>query len=81
VELLPDCLAFLGDRCELLGYPTQLMGNGDELFDEPRQEGDGGRFGGDGIANVSALKSGRSRELRRRALLAWASCSAMKARG
>jgi len=33
------------------------------------------------LASVSALKSGRSLGLRRRALLAWANCSAMKARG
>jgi len=81
MELLPDGLIFLGDGCELLGYPTQLMGNGDEPLDELGQEGDGGGFGGMVLASIWVLKSGRSRGLRRRALLAWACCSAMKARG
>jgi len=48
VELLPDRLICLGDGCELLGYPTQLMGNGDEPSDKLGQEGDGGGFGRDG---------------------------------
>jgi len=47
VELLPNGLIFLGDGCELLGYPSQLMGDGDKPFDELGQESDGGRFGGD----------------------------------
>jgi len=59
VELLPDCVAFLGDGCELLGYPTQLMGNGDELLDELRQEGDGGRFGGDGVGQYLGAEVGK----------------------
>jgi len=49
VELLPDGVGFLGDGCELLGYPTQLMGNGDEPLDKLGQEGDGGRFSRDGV--------------------------------
>ena len=48
MELLPDSLIFLGDGCELLGYPAELMGDSDELLDELRQEGDGGGFGGNG---------------------------------
>jgi len=50
VELLPDGVVFLGDGCKLLGYTTQLMGNGDEPFDELGQEGDGGRFSRDGVS-------------------------------
>jgi len=46
VELLPNGLIFLGDGCELLGYPSQLMGDGDKPFDELGQESDRGRFGG-----------------------------------
>ena len=47
MELLPNGLICLGDGCEPLGYPTQLMGNGDNPLDELGQESDGGRFGGD----------------------------------
>ena len=28
MELLPDGFVFLGDGCERLGYPTQLMRDG-----------------------------------------------------
>ena len=47
MELLPNGLIFLADGSELLGYPTQLMGNGDKPLNELGQESDGGRFGGD----------------------------------
>ena len=47
MELLPNGLIFLGDGCELLGYPTQLMGNGDQPLNELGQESDGGGLGRD----------------------------------
>jgi len=47
VKLLPNGLIFLGDGYELLGHPTELMGDGDKPFDKLGQEGDGCRFGGD----------------------------------
>jgi len=49
VELLPDGLIFLRDGCEVLGYPTQLMGNADEPLDVLGEESDGGGFGWDGV--------------------------------
>jgi len=49
MELLPDGLIFLGDGCELLGYPTRLMGNGDHPLHERGQEGDSGGFRGDSV--------------------------------
>ena len=44
MELLPDCFVFLGDGWERLGYPTQLMRDGDQPPDELGQEGDHGGF-------------------------------------
>jgi len=58
VELLPYGLIFLGDGCELLGYPTQLMGNGDEPLDELGEESDGGGFGWDGVGQHLSTEVG-----------------------
>ena len=81
MELLPNGLIFLGDACELLGYPTQLMRNGDKPLTSWDRRATVVDSAGIVLASVSALKSRWSRGLRRRALLAWASCSAMKANG
>jgi len=48
-ELLPHGLVLPRDRCELLGYPAQLMGNGNKHFDKLGQEGDSGGFSEDGL--------------------------------
>jgi len=41
MKLLPDGFAFLGDGCEYLGYPTQLMRDGNQRPVQLGQKGDG----------------------------------------
>ena len=45
MELLRDSLVLLGDGCERLGYPTQIMRDDDQPPDQLGQEGDGDGFG------------------------------------
>ena len=44
MELLADGLVLLGNGCEHLGYPTQLMRDGDQPPNVLGKKGDGGGF-------------------------------------
>jgi len=48
MELLPEVLVFLGDGCDCLGYPAQLMRDGYEALDELGEENDHDGFDGEG---------------------------------
>jgi len=47
MDLLTNDLVLLGDGCEHLGYPSQLLRDGDQWFCELGEERDAGRWGGD----------------------------------
>jgi len=40
MELLPEVLVFLGDGCDRLGYPAQLVRDGRQALDELGEEDD-----------------------------------------
>jgi len=48
VELLPEVLVFLGNGCDHLGYPAQLMRAGHQALDELGEENYRDRFHGEG---------------------------------
>jgi len=48
MELLPEVLAFLGDGCDGLGYPAQLVCDGHQALDELGEENDCDRFNEEG---------------------------------
>jgi len=48
IELLPEVLVFLGDGCERVGYPAQLMSDSHQALDELGKEDDCDGFDGEG---------------------------------
>jgi len=48
MELLPEVLVFLGDGCDRLGYPAQLMRDRHQALDKLGEEDDGYGFDGEG---------------------------------
>jgi len=48
MELLPEVLVFLGDGCDRLGYPAQLMQDGHQALDEMGEENDRDGLYGEG---------------------------------
>ena len=49
MELLPQVLVFLGDGCDRLGYPAQLMRNGHQALYELGEENDRDGLDGEGV--------------------------------
>ena len=47
MELLPVVLVFLGDGCDGLGYPAQLVGDSHQALDELGEENDRDGFDGE----------------------------------
>jgi len=48
MELFPEVLVFLGDGCDCLGYPAQLMRDGYQALEELGEENDGDGLDGEG---------------------------------